>query len=134
MLPFHEAIVLGSTMIRPQPGVRGGKYAGLDFGCALGMADTACGAFAESAYPWITHQVPVPCSCRENASLLVRPSERGAQINSIVAHIFDTHIFGLGGDWTFEELIDWIKSVSPVQAAQEETNEHPECVLQEQGR
>jgi hypothetical protein len=101
---LSDAIMMGSTMIK----ARALKMLNEDRteGCAIGMAAVACptGRFA-----WASASMPSPCGCG-CAGLL--------DVWMVIAHLFDVHVTGaVGGDnvqrWTFEQLVDWVRSTEP---------------------
>ncbi len=116
---LSEAIVLGSTVITPNPG---GILHDDGSGCALGMALEAAGktrhvdvisglpktiAFfrnrdtIRSLWPWLKGDFPVPCACSRNS---------WSTGFNLITHLFDDHVFGRA-DWTLERLVSWIHSV-----------------------
>ena len=118
-MKLSAAILLGSTVMTPSPG---GMIHDDGSGCALGMAlkatgrplyvDTVSGlprtiaflrnrATSRTAWPWLSQDFPVPCSCSR------APCSDGFKI---VTHLFDDHVFGRA-DWTLEQLVDWVQSV-----------------------
>jgi hypothetical protein len=103
---FYEAIALGRMAIKPITGMRQlndpviGK-----FGCAIGMADYACGDIVEHIYPWVLGYEYLPCTCGKRDRI-------PHHTLYITAHLFDHHVYG-DQDWTMEQLIDWVKSVDP---------------------
>jgi len=119
---LSEAILLGSTILAPKPGVQ--FVAEKQEGCALGMAAIANGCtYGPPQDPekgesrrtigtagvwgeWVKKQVARPCSC-----WFFVP--RKMQIQEIIAHIFDRHIAGEKKDWTIDELAKWVESVEP---------------------
>lgn len=109
-MKFCEAVLLGSTVLRPIPHVRRNNNGG---GCALGMAEAASGsALAEFTWPWLkTSPDKYPCGC-----LLFMPGFENILLPwnyaVVVAHIFNEHVCK-DKTWTLEQLVDYIKSVEP---------------------
>lgn len=117
---MSAAIATGRVLIAPQPGAIFGNN---DSGCALGMALRAVNSNEADSiaelWPWTLEVRGFhPCGCtRLNCSPFnVNP---GAQS---IAHMFDKHVFG-DCTWTLDQLIDWVRSVEPV-----EPEEHMETV------
>lgn len=112
-MQLHEAILLGSTIIKPARtiGTPG------ESGCAMGMAVAATGDIGvwvrdrlnafKNRWPWTDiKQVLLPC-CESSSKVTV---------TEVIIHIFDNHImsYNLGcKKWTLEQLADWVKSVDP---------------------
>lgn len=104
---LSEAIALGRTLIQPVPGIilSRDKTAG----CAIGMAIVAGGGGGYSRapmYPWASKESLVHCP------VCCRPHATYGCYYSTIAHIFDDHVMTTG-QWTLDQLIDWIRSVEP---------------------
>jgi hypothetical protein len=103
-----ELLIKGSTMLIP---VRGITFDGFGGGCALGMMGVAHGGAAGtdiscfSEFSWLSYRITrSPCGC---------PASSGEGcVASIVAHIFDDHVFG-DQTWTIPQLADWLDTVDP---------------------
>ncbi len=121
---LSEAILLGSSIVQPNPGVLLGEWDGIVFGCALGMACKAENLTVSNPkkldpvtehWPWTLAQISQRdrdfCEC-------IAPEMR---INSaqFIAHVFDCHLattyFPLEPAWTLEQLVDWVRSVEPAE-------------------
>jgi len=112
---LSEAILLGSTLLRP---VAGDLELPSDRG-ALGMAERAVGA-GWSYWPWLlTMRVATPCRCP------FQPLPAAW----VVTHLFGCHVAEEFLDsfrnrgwvrsderWTLEQLVDWVRSVEPAEA------------------
>jgi hypothetical protein len=108
MMKLSEAIELGSTMLHPKPMTL--YEAETKSGCAIGMAFYAIGAYDKvdfrnsiDAPLWWNRMVEIPCKCRQ-----IPPNH--CDLMTIVMHLFDAHVWGKF-DWTFQQLLDWIKLV-----------------------
>ena len=123
-MKLSEAILLGSTVLAPQAGRQYSSKT--SSGCALGMAAIAKGATfyqvrAVSEYDrrtlgtedvwgtWVLTMARRPCDCWR----LRVPRE--LRIKDIIAHIFDYHV-RRKENWTLEQLVEWVKTVEPVDA------------------
>lgn len=106
---LSDAIAMGRTLCEP-------KRATI-YGCAMGMANHAIGGMigyctVEKAWPWIVNNLFVaPCKCSG--------TKNGA---GVIIHLFDFHVMTLG-DWTLDQLIDWVRSVEPVPETPAEVKE-----------
>jgi len=127
---LSDAVVLGSTILNPMAGCFssgpvGGKST---HGCALGMAIEATGIakgfkFLMDEWPWLDKTIKLPCECTAWCQDILT----GA---GVIVHLFDCHVmqidcyviqmFGSGdpsitsfSKWTFEQLVEWIRSVEP---------------------
>lgn len=119
-----EALMLGSTLLKPMSGVTND---GNGNGCAIGMIAAAMGKtylvhMSPPAdldrtieglekilvLPWMSKQVVFPCGCPHRADVI------GALI-----HVFDIHVCQGHSGWTLERLADWLKTIEPQE--QEET-------------
>lgn len=122
-----EALLLGSTMLKP---LRGVFDDGNDSGCALGMMNRAIGGNAEkyrfeTEFPWMmkTPRVHYPCGCFAHAGLRT--------VNVAVIHLFDFHYYCERpwlNSWTLEEIADWLGTVEPEEPNETSTREsRSEC-------
>ncbi len=143
-MKFSDAVLLGSTLLKP---MRGTLFKLVPFstdkvaehGCAIGMALKALGRRTEPAgmgtmslsaflstqlpeYPWLTddfadgdRQCPYHCGTMVEGPL------------SMIVHIFDSHVCREFGESLipFSSLIEYIKTIEPeeVDASAEETEE-----------
>jgi hypothetical protein len=124
-MKLSEAILLGSTVLAPQAGKQYSSET--KAGCALGMAAVANGCTfrpitqfneydrrtlgTEGVWGnWVLTRMARPCKCWR---LLV---PREMRIKDIIAHIFDYHVMGRK-NWTLEQLVEWVKTVEPNEAA-----------------
>jgi hypothetical protein len=105
---LSEAIALGRTMLIPGLNV----FKNRTKGCALEMAMAAIGSSrswnsAEKTWPWLNKEriSPLPCACPERWY-------RVKQFKRCVIHIFN-HV--ICGEITFDQLIDWVRSVEPAE-------------------
>ena len=112
---FSDALLLGSTLLKPIPYYR---RKGSDMGCAVGMAETAIGLDsrifgAEDKWSWLNTKLSVkllPCGC--NIAKIYLEEYIGA-----IIHIFNEHVCE-DKTWTLEQLVDWIRSVEPKEECQ----------------
>jgi hypothetical protein len=124
-MKLSEAILLGSTVLAPKAGVQ--YFSEQKAGCALGMAAIANGCTfrptnhfddrdrrtlgTEGVWGrWVLNVVKRPCTCWR---LLV---PREMRIKDIIAHLFDYHVM-VKKNWTLEQLVEWVKTVEPEEAA-----------------
>ncbi len=118
---LSEAILLGRvTMHKTFPGH-------LD-GCALGMAANARGILRDyltisTEWPWLNERRRPPCGCNLSAN-------EGTFLTTTrcITHLFDSHVVR-NFSWTFEQLVDWVRSVEPA----EPEGEHFEIEAKETG-
>jgi hypothetical protein len=125
---LSDAIALGRTILEPVAGTFNDHHGG---GCAIGMAYEAIGKdFLVSnvrEWNWVhTVRGKLPCSCTRtcNCELCVQDPAI-----SCIVHLFDVHVMGKG-DWTLDQLIDWVRSVEPpeqVTEVKEEAHETERC-------
>ena len=119
---LSDAIALGRMILRPLGGTFNDGKGG---GCALGMAYMAAGLDpykelfsamqCEPGWKWIENTLFVlPCGCTGYNKLYAL---------STIVHLFDIHVMHLG-DWTLDQLIDWVRSVEPPEAITD-TKEEP---------
>lgn len=120
-MQLSEAIMLGSTLLRPKQGclyisstITGGRPAG----CALGMAAVAYGIDLEAmvegsvvhfegpAGAVLGKVAKSPCGCQNSKFRWSRT------VGAIIMHLFDTHVMS-SRDWTFEQLVDWVHQQEP---------------------
>ncbi len=109
-MKLSEAIVLGSTVVRPLAGGLAADPSRQT--CAFMMAAAALSkpaclwAEAPSTWPWLTRQlVHVPCGCRGWDRYL------SANYMTAIIHVFACHV--ATKEWTVEQLADWVASVEP---------------------
>ena len=57
-------------------------------------------------YPWASKESLVHCP------VCCRPRVTYGCYYSVIAHIFDYHVMTTG-QWTLDQLIDWVRSVEP---------------------
>lgn len=113
-MQVSEAILLGSTMLKPVPYIRNDGSGG---GCALGMAEIAVDG-AESGIErtamgkWLLGISLFPCVCG-----LISP------YNVLIAHIFNEHVCK-DKTWTIEKLVDWVRSVEPKEEVKAESDKN----------
>ena len=125
-MKLSDAILLGSTLLAPQAGRQ--YSAETQSGCALGMAAIATGCTYRkvAAMPtsdrrtlgveqvwgkWTLDLVRRPCKC----FFLFVP--RKMRVKDVIAHLFDHHVVNKK-NWTLEQLVDWVRTVEPAEAAQ----------------
>jgi hypothetical protein len=99
-------------------------------GCALGMAVIAIGGEyrqctlaeykgrtggVEDIWTWLDVYKPATCGCFVSLFPRLMPNV-AMSIRETIAHLFDNHVFGKQ-DWTLDQLIDWVRSVEPTEAA-----------------
>jgi hypothetical protein len=117
---LSEAILLGSTMLRPMAFTQND---GKGSGCALGMAAIAGlgdSAWGKDTYDGWASSAPAvaPCGHKEYLQKFCDDSDGHLQpiktVTSVIAHIFNEHVMG-DGSWTLEQLVDWVRSVEPVE-------------------
>ena len=121
-MKLSEAILLGSTLIRPKAGViyeSTRKTGGLPAGCALGMAAIALGFDLEAIcqrtvvgfdIPVMDKIVEAPCNCWNHPRTGLTESK--AHVGNYIVHLFDTHVMCMK-DWTLEQLVDWVSQQEP---------------------
>jgi len=125
---LSEAIRLGSLLI-PEPQM--GELSK----CALGMAAIAKGhqiqgdanreyEYFLQTWPWLK-DVSIKCPCSPCAARLGVVDEDQCVLEDVqvVWHIFDEHVMhtlpsALSQHWTLEQLIDFIASIEPREAAE----------------
>lgn len=119
---LSEAILLGSTSVRPLAGRMIKFQNGETFGCALGMACTAAAVpFFQSQefydeWPWLKNHFTLPC-CGGQTEYFG---------SSVIVHVFDYHIMEVNKPhWTLEQLVDWVRSVEPPEPDQEQATGVP---------
>jgi hypothetical protein len=145
LVRLSEAIVLGSTVVKPKAGAL--RFHGEDSGCALGMAVIATGGRfrrverplpeaerrtlnVEDIWgPWILRRIGRPCDCgvhlvmgslrrRKIGGYRRMPFSalpREMRIKDIVAHLFDYHVIERR-DWTLDRLVSWLQPLEPAEA------------------
>jgi len=112
---LSDAIATGRVIVMPARQMYGNGVRG----CALGMAAKAAGLsftvpghpiseLISKEWPWMAmpRYLP-PCDCRPDR----RPD---SDAHSLITHIFDAHVYHFG-DWTLDQLIDWVRSVEPAE-------------------
>ncbi len=127
---LSEAILLGSLVVKPARGILLQPcFDDTERGCALGMA-----AKAENLailddngldpiydhWPWTFWEGP---TCPVNSCFCLRNNMAFKTVALFIAHIFDCHIRAdnplslptLYPEWTFEQLVDWVRSVEPAE-------------------
>jgi hypothetical protein len=122
---LSEAILLGSSVVKPEPGYLLTEWRGENQGCALGMACKAENIAVlhptdltpiYAHWPWTLHSWHANrCLCRD-----IIPFHNAAQL---IAHMFDWHVFDdqfrdtprIQPVWTLEQLVDWVRSVEPAE-------------------
>lgn len=109
----HEALILGSMMMRPVPYTRSDGRGG---GCALGMIGLASGGNPhtfDATYGWLAESFveAYPCGADHSYSK-DRGWARADRYASAIAHIFNEHVCG-DHTWTIEKLADWIRENDP---------------------
>jgi hypothetical protein len=124
-MKLSDAILLGSTLLAPQAGRQ--YSAENQSGCALGMAALARGCTFHTVHAvppqerrtlgvegvwgtWTLALIRRPCKC----FFLLVP--RKLRVKEIIAHLFDYHVVRKK-DWTLEQLVDWVRTVEPVEPA-----------------
>lgn len=124
-MQLSEAILIGSVGIQAFAGERCNFSTSDKQGCALGMAEFAIGRFgsscaAEKEWPWLEGEYSgkyYPCGCCKAPSW--------ANYTCVIAQTFNNHVMGKG-DWTIEQLADYVRTVEP--------RELPDLPLSEQHR
>lgn len=103
----HEALILGSGVMRPAPGIIANSTE--TAGCALGMIGKATGSPHNwlVKFPWLAnkHQCCFTPCCHQ-------PVPVDGSVANVITHIFDVHVFG-DQTWTLERLADWINRQDP---------------------
>ena len=120
MLKLSEAILLGSTQIKPMAGsVLCYDHNGEAYGCALGMAGVAEGGeerhhwLLDTIWPILRQKTNYPCECFP---------EYEQVLQTVITHLFDAHVINKE-DWTLEQLVDFVRKVE---------DEHPSLTIAEQ--
>lgn len=111
-----EALMLGSTMLRPVAVVRDDGEGG---GCALGMIHAGRGEmahFMDSGWMHIPDGEPLPCDCKGDylmgsCCMLEHRIFFDDPVSRIV-HLFNYHVCEKK-DWTLERLADYIDEMEP---------------------
>lgn len=121
---LSEAILLGSTVVRPRAGRL--RFSD-DEGCVLGMAAIAAGgrfvkapcqlpvkdlrtSNIESLFgPWLLRVVMRPCECQPDLP-------REMRIKDVIAHLFDVHLMEKK-NWTLTQLVEWVQRWEPRESA-----------------
>jgi hypothetical protein len=157
---LSDGMLLGSVVLKPRRGLlitNDGNH-----GCALGMALVAAGETVKTIgpvvedivlmenldtgkvekinfgfqdytllrkyWPWILNTTANrPCTC------FYRDKFNGYQ--EIITHLFDYHVMKIK-DWTFDRLVDWVRSVEPVEEEEQSAMSLPTVdagVLKERG-
>lgn len=107
-MKLSEAILLGSSMLKPVAGRLGEG----DEGCALGMAGVAaCGKHDGvncDVFTWVNDKsADSPCGCFAGNFGM-------KSVRAWIAHIFNEHVMD-DKTWTLEQLCDWIRTVEPAE-------------------
>ncbi len=109
-MKLSEAIVLGSTVVRPPAGGLASDPNRQT--CAFMMAAAALSkpaclwAEAPTTWPWLKRQLlHVPCGCRGWDRYLP------ANYMTAVIHVFACHV--AIKEWTVDQLADWVATVEP---------------------
>jgi len=143
---LSDAILLGSLTTKPLAGKMHAHLDGVEYGCALGMAENAIGEPGKgrvlARWPWLQEIFCYPCTCEP----------KGAGID-IVVHLFDYHVMGhcmwltpttptvvqkvewddsgcatvvsseylrpRQAIWTLEEVVSWVRSMEPYETVPE---------------
>jgi hypothetical protein len=121
---LSDAIALGRTLALPwEPGNRGGGRM-----CALMLAGLAASG---NSCDWRTnlpfmvesfdgeHPITVPCGCTRGEWLDSSDLRFG---HRAIMHMFNHHVSTVG-DWTLDQLIDWVRSIEPPELEIAETLE-----------
>jgi len=148
-MKLSEAILLGSTVVRPKAGAL--QFSGENAACALGMAAIASGCTfypGECQIPvkdlrtvnveeiwgrWLLRVVMRPCDCRAPITpnrprlkeITTRLFARGSAILPREMRIKDiiAHLFDhhvMGKrDWTLDQLVAWLEQWEPSELAQD---------------
>jgi hypothetical protein len=110
-----DAILLGSTILKPVPGVILNGDA--TEGCALGMAYRAIGKTSFwivqddflPEWQWALHKRSVaPCGCPARAY-------GSTKVVWLITHVFNEHVMG-DETMSLEQLVDWVRSLEPESA------------------
>lgn len=109
---LSDAIAMGRLLVKPS------LICDENHGCVLHMglraiSSTARFSAAFMEWRWLLNPVEAPCQCERQ--------QGSAQLEII--HLFDRHVM-LQGDWTLEQLIDYVRSIEP--------SEPDECVIEQQ--
>jgi hypothetical protein len=114
-----DALMLGSTILRPLRGIMNDMNQKGESGCALGMIEK--GGML-SLQPWMFEtMVEHPCGC--SASRIC--------VASAIAHLFDFHtpypfvasiwtqqsagVTAISTDWTIDRIADWLRTIEPTE-------------------
>ena len=125
-MKLSEAILVGRHILAPKAGTLHASTPEGQAGCALGMAAVAKGCtFRRYKGPispgdsmralgtaavwgdWVRDKVRRPCGC-----WLV---PKRMQVQHIIPHLFDKHVMGKKADWTLYQLVEWVKTVEPME-------------------
>ena len=104
---MSEAIATGRVLARPGTCLFVRESDGGLTACALGMATLAVSINKydyHQKWPWLREKMrALPCGCKYIQ-----------MYDSAITHLFDIHV--MEGDWTLDQLIDWVRSVEPAEA------------------
>lgn len=138
-LRLSEAILLGSTMIKPLSGIIISSDGSR--GCAFGMAAVAIGKLRQVRgfvpfgerwlatwegdhfagwrdYPWVLRSyTPLPCICtheqfQQSGDLPHGMTRWNCVAERAIIHLFNFHV-ATQKDWTIERLAQWVASIEP---------------------
>lgn len=130
MMRASEALMIGSTYVKPKRGVfYNHDAAGGGEGCALGMMSLAKFGVQvalkqhDVGFAWIKKLTPIefPCGCEKNKVVMgggghPEPCDFIMLYpQTMIVHLFNQHV--IDGDWTIEQLADWIESIDPTPRA-----------------
>ncbi len=109
-MKLSEAIVLGSTVVRPLAGglaTDPNRQTCAFMMAAAALSKPAClWAEAPTTWPWLMRQLAhVPCGCRGWDRYL------SANYMTAIIHTFACHV--ATKEWSVEQLADWVASVEP---------------------
>lgn len=121
---LSDRLALGRLLLKPWENNGAGFITG--DGCALQIVNVehhGCvyGQFAWDEADKIT--APLPCNCKVGDSVKVAGYRFGVITQHLrgcekIVHLFNHHVV-YRQDWTFDQLIDWVRSVEPEEPAAE---------------
>jgi len=112
---ISDAIALGRTMIKPLAGVH--ISADKTHGCAWGMVWKSAGsAYDEMHVRAAYFRTTLSFKCVGlviGSGMTLGLTERMNTLSMAIVHLFNDHVM-TRKDWTLDQLIDWVRSVEPV--------------------
>ena len=126
---MSEAILLGSTLLKPVSGV----FMTVDGtgGCAYGMARKA-GWRSQSELETMM-VAELPCGCGKHGEMVMGGSRVMSDllawnrtVSFAIVHLFNQHV--CDGTWTIEQLADWVREQEDRLEGLKQQTQQPEAV------